>query len=192
MKTLEPIPPSRPETMTPYLKKLRSKYGGHVYPEDRYVEVFQIQENVWAMMAPCTHAVGDNWLYLIAGPEKALFIDNGYGIGNLKLLGERLTHKEVITAVTHNHGDHAGGSVLFDKVYCHKYCAEMLEKRKLDYAGWWKKFNHVGEEQHRHYYDDQDVNPYRPFEAVGMENHDVINLGGDYDIELIHVGGHAP
>lgn len=186
-----PIAPIRQE-LEPYLEELRNKYGGTVYPIDRYVEVFQIRENVWAMYAPCTHAVGDNWLYLIEGPEKAIYIDNGYGIGDLKGLGEYLTGKPVVCAVTHSHGDHAGGNPQWKEIYCHKYCAEMLEMQAKDYESWWKKFNHVGEEQHRHYYKDEDIIPYHPYKPLHLENHNIINLGGDYDIELIHVGGHAP
>ncbi|MDO4333402.1 MAG: MBL fold metallo-hydrolase [Eubacteriales bacterium] len=180
------------DDVEPYLQKLRSQYGGTVYPIDRYVEVFRIRENVWAMFAPCTHAVADNWLYLIEGPQKAIFIDNGYGIGDLKGLGESLTGKPVICAVTHSHGDHVGGNPQWEEIYCHKYCAEMLEMQAIDYEGWWKKFNHVGEAQHRHYYRDEDVIPYRPYRALHLENHSIINLGDDYDLELIHVGGHAP
>ena len=102
------LTPTR-ETSLPYLEELHQRYGLEVYPEDPFVGVFHIRDNVWAMYAPCTHAVGDNWLYLIEGPEKALFIDNGYGIGDLRALGEKLTGKPVISAVTHYHGDHAGG-----------------------------------------------------------------------------------
>ena len=176
-----------------YLDELRAEYGSTVYAIDRYVEVFKIRDNVWAMNAPCTHAVGDNWIYLIEGPEKGLTIDNGYGVGNLKGLCEMLCGgKEVLTAVTHNHGDHAGGSPQWDKVYCHDYCADMLEQKMPDYNAEWNRFNHVGEPQWRHYYKDEDIVPYNGFACVHMQDHDIINLGEDYDIEILHVGGHAP
>lgn len=183
------LSPSFPQ-MKPYLAELRQQYDSQVYDIDPYVEVFRIRENIYALNAPCTHAMGDNWIYLVDGPETALFIDNGYGVGNLKGLGELLTGKEVITAPTHNHGDHSGGSSQFDKVYCHKYCADILKSHM--YPEFWGKFNHVGEPQHRHYYDDKDLLPFKSYEPIACESHFIINLGEDYDIELIHVGGHAP
>ena len=33
---------------------------------------------------------------------------------------------------------------------------------------------------------------YGPFQCIPLKNHARINLGGDYDIELIHMGGHTP
>ncbi len=189
MKKLLPIPPVH-ENINSYLEELRSRYGGQVYEINRYVEVFKVRSNLWAMFAPCTHAVADNWLYLIEGPEKALFIDNGFGIGNLKGLGEMLTGKPVICAVTHCHGDHSGGNMQWDKVYCHEYCAQMLENQM--YPEFWAKFNHVDEDEHRRYYKDEDIIPFRKYEPIPLSNHYVINLGEDYDVELIHMGGHSP
>lgn len=188
----EQLEPVRKE-LKPFLRELRGTYGMNVYDIDPYVAVFKLRENMWAMLAPCTHAVDDNWIYLIEGPERALFIDNGFGIGDLKGLGEFLTGKPVITAPTHNHGDHASGCVQWDEVYCHDYCAQILELRQE--SGWdkkWHSFNHIGEEQCRHYFKDEDIMPFHSFRCVHMQNHDVINLGEDYDIEIIHVGGHAP
>jgi glyoxylase-like metal-dependent hydrolase (beta-lactamase superfamily II) len=180
------------EDQKPYLKELQKKYGMNIYPIDPYVAVFQIRGNVWAMYAPCTHAMGDNWLFLVEGPEKALFIDNGWGFGDLKGLGEQLTGKPVLSAVTHFHMDHCGGNPQWDEIYCHDFTADMLESVMDHYEQWWKQFNHVGEAQHRHYYRDEDLVPYKGYKALHLQNHSIINLGGDYDIELIHVGGHAP
>ena len=188
MSTLKPIEPQSKQ-LEPYLEELRKKYKSEVYAADRYVEVFKIRQNLYAMYTPCTHAVGDNWLYLIDGPDRALYIDNGYGIGDLKGLGELLTGKEVICAVTHCHGDHAGGSPQWEEILCHAYCAEMLERQMENYDDWWRRFNKVGEAQHRRYYRDEDVIPFRPYIPVGLPDHSVINLGGDYEIELIHMGG---
>jgi glyoxylase-like metal-dependent hydrolase (beta-lactamase superfamily II) len=180
------------EDQKPYLKKLQNQYGMKVYPIDPYVAVFKIRGNVWAMYAPCTHAMGDNWLYLVEGPEKALFIDNGWGFGDLKGLGEMLTGKPVLSAVTHFHMDHCGGNPQWDEIYCHRFTADILESVMDHYEQWWKQFNHVGEEQHRHYYKDEDLVQYKGYKALHLANHHIINLGEDYDIELIHVGGHAP
>ncbi len=172
-----------------YRDGLRRKYGSGIYALDPYVEVFKVLDNVWAMFAPCTHAMGDNWIYLIEGPEKALFIDNGFGLGDLRGLGEMLTGKPCITAVTHFHLDHSGGSAQFDEVYCHEYCADIMRTQMTREA--WDKFNHVGEEQQRPYYLEKDIT-YGEFEPIPLQDHAIINLGEDYDIELILTGGHTP
>ena len=175
----------------PHLKELQEKYGMSNYPIDPYVAVFKIRDNVWAMYAPCTHAMADNWLYLVEGPEKALFIDNGWGFGDLKGLGEQLTGKPVLSAVTHFHLDHCGGNPQWDEIYSHTFTADMLESFMDDYDKWWKQFNRVGEAEHRHYYKDEDLVPFKVYKALHLPNHHIINLGADYDIELIHIGGHT-
>ena len=41
--------PSRESEDIFYLDVLRAKYGSEVYPLDRFVEVFKIEDNVWAL-----------------------------------------------------------------------------------------------------------------------------------------------
>lgn len=46
--------------------------------------------------------------FLIEGPEKALLIDTGQGVGDLRSCVEMLTDKPVTVVLTHNHADHIG------------------------------------------------------------------------------------
>lgn len=57
--------------------------------------------------------------YLLIGKEKALLIDSGYGIIDLKSIVSEITNKEVICALTHGHMDHANGSYQFENTYMH-------------------------------------------------------------------------
>lgn len=83
--------PSRESEDIFYLDVLRAKYGSEVYPLDRFVEVFKIEDNVWALRQTSPAKIIDgNWAYLIEGPERAALIDNSYGIGDLKGLCEFL------------------------------------------------------------------------------------------------------
>lgn len=191
MNNLHPIPPSFP-ILAPYLEEMRRKYEHDISPINPYGEYFKLRENVYAIWCPCTHDKGDNWAYLDIGSDRALLIDNGYGIGDIKGLAEKLSGKEVITCVTHSHGDHCGGSVQWDTVYAHEACADVLEYYMQDYAGWWNKFNHVGEPVHRRFYEEKDVVPFKPYTVIHMKNHDTISIGQDEEVELIHFGGHAP
>lgn len=192
MSNLKPIEPTR-ALLKPYLEELREKYPHAVYEIDRFAEVFHIRENIYAIFIPAPHHVEDNWVYLIVGPERALLIDNGFGIGNLKGLCEMLAGKEVITTVTHFHGDHAWGSSQWDKLYCHPYTRDQLSRQfEQDVYEWWDKFNYVGTEHQRDFYTREDIIELKPYDFVVLENHACIHLGGDYDIEMIHMAGHSP
>jgi glyoxylase-like metal-dependent hydrolase (beta-lactamase superfamily II) len=63
---------------------------------------------------------GTENMYLLEGQEKAMLIDTGYGVGNLRRFVEKLTDKEIVVANTHFHPDHAAGNGEFEKVYLNK------------------------------------------------------------------------
>lgn len=63
---------------------------------------------------------GSQYMYLLEGDEKALLIDTGWGVGNLKEYVEKLTEKEIVVANTHFHPDHAPGNAEFQTVYMSK------------------------------------------------------------------------
>lgn len=56
-------------------------------------------------------------MYLIEGSKKAVLIDTGVGIGNLKEFVDTLTDKPYFVILTHGHLDHAMGASQFDEVY---------------------------------------------------------------------------
>lgn len=60
---------------------------------------------------------GSENMYLLEGDEKALLIDTGYGVGNLRAFVEKLTDKPILVANTHFHPDHAAGNGEFEAVY---------------------------------------------------------------------------
>ena len=58
--------------------------------------------------------------FLVEGTEKALLIDTGVGIGDLKwLVEDRLSGKPYDVVATHSHGDHIGGAGWFDRILIH-------------------------------------------------------------------------
>ena len=61
--------------------------------------------------------------------DKAMLVDTGFGIGDLKGLVESLTALPVFVVNTHNHGDHVQGNPQFGKVYIHSMDAPGLDKR---------------------------------------------------------------
>ena len=60
-----------------------------------------------------------DYMYLVAGEEKAVLIDTGMGFPGLRQLVERLTDKPVIVLNTHGHLDHIGGNDEFGCIYLH-------------------------------------------------------------------------
>jgi hydroxyacylglutathione hydrolase len=58
--------------------------------------------------------------YLLIGETKALLIDSGDGIGNIRQAAETLTKLPIIVALTHRHCDHAGGRNWFEDYSFHE------------------------------------------------------------------------
>ena len=173
-----------------YMKLLRESGLGKVYPVDPYAEVYTFRKNVLGILTESADGMGDSWMYLIIGPEKALLIDTSFGIGNLKGLVEELAPgKEVIVVNTHGHYDHGYGNCQFDRVYCHKYEVPSLEAQNghiWDYLfeegtglGIWAEF------------DRKDIVTWKPYEIIGCEDGHIFDLGGGHEVELIFMGGHT-
>lgn len=77
------------------------------YEENPFVEVEKLADGVWSLLSPggCP-----TLCYLVEGAERALLIDTGFGVGDLKALCERLTDKPLLVVDTHSHGDHVLGN----------------------------------------------------------------------------------
>lgn len=56
-------------------------------------------------------------MYLLVGAKRAMLIDCGMGIGNLRGAVEMLTDKPLIVVITHNHLDHTGNARQFDEIW---------------------------------------------------------------------------
>ncbi len=55
-------------------------------------------------------------VFVIVGEKRALVVDTGTGIGDLKwIIEEKITDKPYDVVLTHNHGDHTGGAGFFDE-----------------------------------------------------------------------------
>jgi hydroxyacylglutathione hydrolase len=73
-------------------------------------------------IAPNTYEIGEfdcASMFLLIGDEKAMLIDTGVGIGDLKGFIQKLTGKPLMLCCTHDHVDHVGGASVFDSAYVH-------------------------------------------------------------------------
>lgn len=76
------------------------------------------------------------YLYLLAGTERAVLLDTGYGTLPLDELTASLTPLPVTVLCTHGHYDHIGGNGFFSHVRMHRadrelYLQQQLEARRL-------------------------------------------------------------
>ena len=58
--------------------------------------------------------------YLLCGQEKALLIDTGLGVSNIRRIVDSLTELPVLAVTTHVHWDHIGGHQYFDNIAVHE------------------------------------------------------------------------
>lgn len=58
--------------------------------------------------------------YLLCGTEKAILIDTGLGVANIKTVVDSLTTLPVSVITTHVHWDHIGGHRYFDDIAVHE------------------------------------------------------------------------
>ena len=68
---------------------------------------------------------GEVFAYLVEGDERAVLIDTGCGIGDLKGFVEQLTDKPYVVLLSHGHLDHAPGAAQFEDVYMSALDQEM-------------------------------------------------------------------
>lgn len=187
IKMKEPID----ERCWAFMKQLREHHKGKkVYDINPYAEVYPVRENVYAILNESLDGAGDVWMYLILGPEKAMLIDTGFGVGDLKGLCHHLSGgKELIVANTHPHIDHAYGNCQFDKVYCHEYAVPTLESMRTPTA-WDHLFDETGKPIWSEF-DRADIVPYQEYEIVGVPSGHIFDLGGGHKVELIFSAGHS-
>lgn len=73
-----------------------------------------------------TFAIGEykHWeethCYLLCGTEKALLIDTGLGVSNIRTVVDSLTSLPVTVTTTHVHWDHIGGHKYFENIAVHE------------------------------------------------------------------------
>jgi glyoxylase-like metal-dependent hydrolase (beta-lactamase superfamily II) len=178
------------ETCWAYMKQLReNNKTKKVYEIDPYKEVYRFRENIYGILAESADGMGDVWMYLIIGPEKAMLIDTGFGIGDLKGLCNEITGGKELTVVnTHGHFDHAYGNCQFERVYCHEYEVPSLQNQ--DEHIWDYLFQEDGLPIWAEF-DRKDIVRWKPYEIIGVPDGYTFDLGQGYEIEMIFLGGHT-
>lgn len=174
-----------------YLKALSQVEGRKIYDVDPYAMVFRFRDNFYGIYTHSLDGMGDPWIYLIVGPEKALLVDTSFGLGNLKGLVDELTGgMPVILVNTHCSFDHSYGNFQFGECYCSEFEVPSMEAQMKPTI-----WDYLFDENGKGIYCDfprEDLVDYAPFKINGCKNGAIFNLGEDYDVELIHLPGHTP
>lgn len=72
------------------------------------------------------------YMYLVAGAEKAVLIDSGYGTIPLDKIVSSLTNLPVTVLCTHGHFDHIGGIGFFFSAMMHRADRELYQQHRLE------------------------------------------------------------
>lgn len=129
--------------------------------------------------------------YLLLGNTKALLIDSGLGVENIRRITDRLTTLAVEVVATHVPWDHIGSHGSFDTVLVHE-----MEKAWLD-GGFPLPFIVVKQQLLKEpcvFPENFDVEAYRIYQGTAtgvLRDGDVLDLG-DRHVEVIHTPGHSP
>ena len=137
----------------------------------------------------------DHWeqthCYLLCGTEKALLIDTGLGVANIRAVVERLTSLPVMVVTTHVHWDHIGGHGHFEDIAVHE-----AEERWLSGG-----FPLTVEEVKRNLtaspcefpkqFSIEDYRLFRGLPSRVFREGDCFDLGGRL-VQVIHTPGHSP
>lgn len=67
--------------------------------------------------------------YLVCGKKRAILIDTGLGVSNIRNIVDRLTKLPVMAVTTHAHWDHIGGHSCFDAIAVHEKEKDWLSVR---------------------------------------------------------------
>lgn len=134
-------------------------------------------------------------IFVIVGEERALVLDTGTGIGDLRwVIENRITKKPYDVILTHNHGDHIGGSGFFPKVWIHPADMDWTNPDfgpNLEFRKSYARLIAARENKHYDYDVDTDILPWEK-EPVKMQLQDgqVFDLGGR-KVTLYHCPGHT-
>ena len=129
--------------------------------------------------------------YFVVGLDRAVLIDTGTGIGDIRAVVDALTSLPVSVINSHSHWDHIGGNWRFEQIAIHPEEARWLDDPSNTMA---LKVSSTGDQLRGplppgFVWEDLSILPStaRHF----LHGGEVIDLGG-LQLEVIHAPGHSP
>lgn len=135
-------------------------------------------------------------VFVIVGEKRALVLDTGTGIGDLRwVIENRITEKPYDVVLTHNHTDHIGGAGFFDEVWIHEADYDWNNLPVPCSLEWRKSYARlIANRENKNYaYDtERDIIewPSQPKKHL-LKDGQVFDLGGR-QVTVYHCPGHTP
>ena len=99
----------------------------------KWFDVYKLCNDTYAIYEP--NQFEEAISYLILGTGRAILLDTGTGIGNIREVVEELTDLPVSVVLTHEHYDHVAAAYRFDEIICYDNSdALAVLKRGRDHA----------------------------------------------------------
>ena len=142
-----------------------------------------------------TYAINEfglSTMYLLIGDERALLIDTGCGICDLKPVVESLTDKPYDVVLSHGHLDHAGGIGIFNQIHLGEADYDMV--RNLDFEALKNYSDMLGKMggYHTYEYEPDKIKPIETWpEFIPIHEGDIFELG-NRPVEAFEIPGHTP
>ena len=168
----------------------------------------KITEPIVCEIAPKTYHINEFGIdnqYVLVGDERALVIDTGTGLYDMKKLIAKLTDKPYDVVVTHLHGDHNGGSNQFEEVWMHRLDQEWMPEIATTEQIRWKalrmeEISREARESGRGTWPSyEEIFPYDTVDIIerekrcryrDLEDGQVFELGGR-TVKVFHTPGHT-
>jgi len=154
-----------------------------------WFEVKEVTSSVWAIREP-KHVKGVI-SYLVAGSDRAVLIDTGMGIANIRVVVEGLTQFPLLVMNTHAHYDHVGNNYRFEHIAIHRAESKLIEKgiepgylAELVEPGTFTDSPPEGFIAQNY-----QIHPSQPTKI--LKDGEKISLG-NRTLEIIHTPGHSP
>lgn len=131
--------------------------------------------------------------FLLVGEEKAVLIDTGLGIDNIKRITDLLTDLPIIVLTTHVHTDHIGSHGEFENIYVHKKDSDWLINgiKGLSIEQIRKVISRDITIPTPETFDPDTYIPYRGEPRGFLADGDVIDIG-NRELIVYHTPGHSP
>ncbi len=156
-----------------------------------WFEVYRLTEDTFAIYEPFQFEEAIS--YLVSGEERAVVVDTGTGIGNLKQVISELTGLPVSVVNTHTHWDHIGNNHQFKEIACFDD-EECIRKMRRGVSNERLRSSVTGDSIWKPLPEGFDASTWE-IPAVKptslLEDGDMIDLGGR-SLEVIHTPGHSP
>lgn len=156
-----------------------------MHDKDTWFSVKQIADQVYLI-----DDHGESNMYLIIGSEKALLIDTGWGIGDLRSLVSDLTELPLMVVNTHGHSDHVCGGYLFPEIHISEVEAASLQECFAPEDRKWALDNVIKGPFPKTFQSEKWI--HAKVEKLTLIHDGHIFELGDRKVEVVSIPGHSP